>query len=179
LNDSAAKGPLPTHSGQFKNVRNNPKEQGSVTFSNGFLTAVDAAGICDRYYGVCAEHPFRPGPPQGSISAKTVIDAARGAVPLRKLQGPGTVFQLDDLPAGLALNFIIQSRTTVETDFSVLRQGQQERGTFAVLCHAALGSTGHPFHNPPYPRPMFSSVQELIAIMQKLRTVLLDIQSVG
>ena len=150
-----------------------------MTFSSGFLTAVDAAGICDRYYSVCAEHPFRPGPPQGSISGKTVIDAARDTVPLRKLQGPGTVFLLDGLPAGLALNFIIQSRTTVETDFSVARQGQQERGTFAVLCHAALGSMGRPFHNPLYPRPMFSSIQELIAIMQKLRGVLLDMQGAG
>jgi hypothetical protein len=145
-----------------------------VTFSSGFLTAVEAAGICDRYYGVCAEHPLRPGPPQGSISGKTILEAAKGEVPLRKLQGPGTVFLLEDLPVALVLNFIIQGRTTVETDFSVSHQGQQERGTFAVLCYSALAATGRPFHNPLYPRPMFASVQELIVIMQKLRAVLLS-----
>lgn len=150
-----------------------------MAFSSSFLAAVDAAGICDGYYGVCAEHPFRPGPPEGSTSGKAVLEAAKGEIFLRKLQGPGTVFLLENLPAGLALNFIIQSRATVETDFSVSHQGQQERGTFAVLCHSALGYTGLPFRNPPYPRPVFASAQELIVIMQKLRAVLLRMPIAG
>jgi hypothetical protein len=84
------------------------------------------------------------------------------------LSGPGTGFQLSGLPDGVSLNFIVQSRTTVETDFTVPFKNAQQRGTFAIVCNAALVHHKMSVPTPPYPRPESHSIEELLAVFRGL-----------
>lgn len=137
-----------------------------MNFNPDFLAVVEKSGICNAYYALCREHPIRIGAPIEKAPAKAVLKAAEGRVLLSKLSGPGTVFQLGGLPENVALNFIVQSRTTVETDFSVPYKDSQRRGTFAIICNAALEQSKGNIPSPPYPRPESHSIEELLSIFQ-------------
>lgn len=144
-----------------------------MDFPNEFLDAVMNAGICDMYYSICAEHTLRLNATKEASSSRAVLAAAKGRIGIKELDGPGAVFQLTDAPEPLAMNFIIQSRGSIETDFTVPFEADLQRATFATLCNAATLHAGKARSNPPYPRPTFLSVEELIAIFEKLRSLLL------
>ena len=137
------------------------------------LLAASSSGITDKYYGLCNRFPFKAGAPLKKVAAKEVLNAAQGTIQISKLVGPGTVFQLEGLPNGVSLNFIIQSGGTIETDFSVSFDGQEERGTFAMLCNEATKQQGLPAPNPAYPRPTCGSSQEAVSIFESLRELVL------
>jgi hypothetical protein len=136
-----------------------------MIFSTAFLAAVNESGICTAYYSLCQDHPLRPNAPLAKTPASAVLKAAAPQVLLTKLGGPGSVFRLDGLPDKMSLNFIIQGRSSVETDFSVPFGDFVQRGTFAILCNAATVAAGLPAPNPPYPRPEFRSMEELVTIL--------------
>ncbi len=108
--------------------------------------------------------------PLAKAPAPAVLRASAGKVQLTKLGGPGTVFQLDGLPDHISLNFIVQGRSSVETDFSVPFGGEIQRGTFAILCNAVTAASGAA-PNPPYPRPDFRSLEELVTIFGELEVL--------
>ena len=138
-----------------------------MDFSRGFLHTLISSGACDAYYSICEQHPLRPGNTRSAFSAAAVLEAAKGVVSVSRLRGPGSVYQLDGLPDGMALNFILQ-RGGLETDFTVPSAEGTQRGTFAIACHAASVEAGRTPRNPPYPRPEFLSIDELVAIFAKL-----------
>ena len=138
-----------------------------MTLMSEFLATVAASDICRSYYALCHEHPLRPEMAKENAAAKQVLDAAAGLVPLEKLRGPGSAYRLLSLPNGISLNFIIQGRSAIETDFTVPFSGTCQRGTFAILCNAASTINGGPAPRPPYPRPTFHSLDELIAIFRQ------------
>lgn len=150
-----------------------------MNFNPDFLAAVADSDVCGSYYDLCREHPLRIGAPIEKAPATAVLKAAAGRISLRKLSGPGTVFQLGGLPEGVSLNFIVQSRTTVETDFTVPFKGAQEGGTFAIVCNAALAHTRKSVPNPPYPRPESHSLEELLAIFQSFDALVRRLASVA
>lgn len=94
--------------------------------------------------------------------------SGRGTGPLEKLRGPGSIYRLLYLPDGVALNVIIQQRTTVETHFSIPPEEAALTGTLAILCKEILENSGEPAHSPLYPRPTFHSEEELISILRGL-----------
>lgn len=142
-----------------------------MIFLPGFLAAVSESGICTAYYSLCGEYPLRLNVPLVKAPASAVLKAAAGQVSLAKLVGPGTVFRLDGLPDRVSLNFIIQGRSSVETDFAVPFGDGAQRGTFAILCNAATVAAGLAVPNPPYPRPDFRSIEELVAILSKFEAL--------
>jgi|APAra7269097289_1048552.scaffolds.fasta_scaffold07918_1 hypothetical protein len=142
-----------------------------MDYSPDFLSAVAESGICSAYYSLCRDHPLRLDEPLAKAPGAEILRVANGTLQLKSLAGPGTVLQLVGLPEHISLNFIVQGRSSVETDFSVRFGDVIERGTFAVLCNVATTSTGGPVSNPPYPRPNFHSLEELIKIMCRLDTL--------
>ncbi|MGV7185318.1 hypothetical protein [Xanthomonas axonopodis] len=142
-----------------------------MTFPSSFLSAVSKSGICAANYSLCREHPLRLDIPLAKAPASAVLKVATGQVSLTKLGGPGTVFQLNGLPDEVSLNFIIQGRSSVETDFAVPFGNEVQRGTFASLCNAATVAAGLAAPNPPYPRPDFRSIEELVTILSKFEAL--------
>ncbi|WP_423393888.1 hypothetical protein [Burkholderia sp. LMG 21824] len=146
-----------------------------MNFTPDFLSLVTRCGTATRYYAICAEHPLRLEAHLSPVRAAEIVAAARGRMHLSKLPGPGTVLQLHDLSPGVMLRFILQGRRSVETDFSIQFDAGMERGTLAVLAHAAALHSGAEPHRPPYPRPEFHSTDELLAIFQKLGMLVNDL----
>lgn len=130
---------------------------------------------CNAYYKVCDRYPLRPGHPIESMSSRALLAAVNGTLALKKLPGPGTVYALSDLPNGLSLNFIIQSRTTVETHLILDSIQGPEAATLAILSLETLKQNSQPSPNPPYPRPQVYSLAELIACMGALRAVAISV----
>jgi hypothetical protein len=149
-----------------------------MNFTPRFLSHVSLSGVCARYYEICSEHPSRLDEPLSRVRATEIVTAATGRLSLSKLPGPGTVLQLDGLLPSVMLRFILQGRCSVETDFSVNFDERVERGTLAVLAHAALLHSGAEALRPPYPRPEFHSIDELLVIFQKLGNLANAIASV-
>jgi hypothetical protein len=150
-----------------------------MNFPHEFLSAVALSDVCTSYYGLCQMHPLRTGAPKVQAPAKEVIKAAAGRVALTKLGGPGSAYLLGGLPAGTSLAFILQGRCTVETDFTVLFRGVQQRGTFSILCKDASAYGGQVLANPPYPRPNFYALEELLDIFYELDVLVRKIASVA
>ncbi|NTZ04288.1 hypothetical protein [Burkholderia metallica] len=146
-----------------------------MTFTPDFLSLVTRCGTVARYYAICAEHPLRLEERPSIVRATEIVAAARDRMSLSKLPGPGTVLQLHELSPGVMLRFILQGRRSVETDFSIQFGAGMERGTLAVLSHAAALHSGAEPHRPPYPRPEFHSADELLVIFQKLGRLVNDI----
>lgn len=144
-----------------------------MNFPPSILLAASSAGITEKYYDLCNRFPFKAGAPLKKVAAKEVLNSAQGTIQISKLAGPGTVFQLDGLPNGVSLNFIIQSGGTVETDFSVSFDDLEARGTFAILCNEAMKHQGLPAPNPAYPRPICSSAQDLVSVFKSFRELAL------
>lgn len=146
-----------------------------MNFTPNFLSFVTRCRTSARYYEICAEHPLRLDERPSSVRATEIVAAAGGRMNLSKLPGPGTVLQLHEMLPGVMLRFILQGRRSVETDFSVTFGSGTERGTLAVLSHAAALHSGVEPHRPPYPRPEFHSMDELLAIFQKLGILVNDV----
>lgn len=144
-----------------------------MNFEPSLLLAASSSGFTQKYYGLCDRFLLLAGAPIKKIAAKEVLNAAHGRIEIAKLTGPGTVFRLAGLPDDVSLNFIIQSGGTVETDFTLPFDGQQVRGTFAILCNESVKHQGHPMPNPPYPRPICGSAQEMVSTFQSLQELLL------
>lgn len=150
-----------------------------MDFSPEFLSLAMQSGACAHYYAICAEHPMRLGEGFSPAKASEIIKAAKGRMNLSKLAGPGTVLQLNELRQGAMLRFLLQGRCCVETDFSVTFNSSIQRGTLAVLCHAALLQAGAEAHSPPYPRPEFHSMDELFEVFQKLGELAIVLADLG
>lgn len=133
-----------------------------------FLAVILSSGICPAYYELCKQHPLRAGTPAAQASAKAILKAAAGRVSLTQAAGASSVFELGALPKGVSLNFIVQGRTAVETDFAIRIGVNDVCCTFAVACHDAAKAAGLPTPDPPYPRPEFHSLEELIGIFEQL-----------
>ena len=72
------------------------------------------------------------------------------------------------MPDDASLSFIIQGRGFVETSFSLRFGDGEAHGTFATLCNAATVYGNAPAPRPPYPRPEFRSIEELLEIFERL-----------
>ena len=144
-----------------------------------FLSAAADCGIHTSYYALCDRYPLRLDLPSIPASAKSLLEATSGEVPLEKLRGPGSVYKLLGLPEGIALKFIIQKRTSIETHFSVAIGEMARTGTFAILCKDILANNGEPARSPPYPRPTFHSVEEFIAILRSFDQLVRKLGVIG
>ena len=144
-----------------------------MSYSKDVLGAAIHAGTARAYYKLCAEHPIILGTNVKKVPYKEILSAADGVVPLTKIAGPGTVFRLGGLPAGVSLDFIIQGGGSVETHFAIGQAGHEQHGTFAVLCNEAIRHAGQPIPVPPYPRPICSSATELVSVFYTLQQLIL------
>jgi hypothetical protein len=144
-----------------------------MNLKTSLLAAAYSAGVPDKYYGLCTKFPFVDGVPYRKVAAKDVLAAATGHIEISKLSGPGTVFQLNGLPAGVSLKFIVQSGGTVETHFCITVDDQEAFDTFAGFCKECLEHQGLPPLQPPYPRPECNSAEDLIATFKELRELVL------
>ncbi|MGJ8641108.1 MAG: hypothetical protein ACSHYA_17085 [Opitutaceae bacterium] len=132
----------------------------------------ESMGICDRYYEICKEHPLRIGAPIEKMPLREIISEADGRIELKKLKGVGTVFEVQSMPQGFMLRFIIQKRTTVETHIT-MPESVGDFGTLAILFLEAKKLSNSEIPHPPYPRPEAHSKKELIDIFLALKEVLL------
>jgi hypothetical protein len=139
-----------------------------VNFSHGLLSNVWSSHICGAYYDLCHAHPPRPEVVPIRATARDVLKMAEGRLSISKQSGHGTTFQVGDMPNGSSLNFIIHGYSAVEASFSLLFEKGEVRGTFATLCNAATAYGNAPAHNPPYPRPEFRSIEELLETLEHL-----------
>ncbi len=149
-----------------------------MNFAPEFLAFVSNSDVCSEYYALCREHPLRIDVPLAKAPWREILRAAAGRVPLTKLGGPGTVVRLGGLPEGVSLDFIIQGRSTVDTIFDVPWRGQSECGRFAILCNLSTECSGNPLPDPPYPRPEFHSLDELLTILQRFDTLIRKLAAV-
>lgn len=138
-----------------------------MTLRSPFLSAALKAGIHTSYYALCDAHPLNLDAPKVSLAAKAVLGAAAGHLPLEKLRGPGAVYKLVALPEGMELNFILLGRDTVDTHFRISTAEAVHESSFAILSKNLLQVSGAPDPDPPYPRPSFYSMAELIGILQE------------
>ncbi len=138
------------------------------------LQIFESLGLCDKYYQLCESHPLRIGEPIEKMPARVVLKNAEGKIEIFKLKGPGAVYKAEGLPEGLGLNYIVQSRTTVETHFQLNELKKDGLGTFAVLCFAVKEETKASKPNPPYPRPKAHTVEELIDVFVKLKHLAIE-----
>ncbi|UXS03809.1 hypothetical protein [Agrobacterium tumefaciens] len=130
------------------------------------LAAASRSGIHTFYYKLCAGYPLRPEEPSIALPSKNLLAATADIIPLEKLRGPGSVYRHLSLPEGLSLNFIIQGRSIVETHFSIETNGTRHESSFAILSKELTEFAGTAKHVPPYPRPAFYSLNELLGILQ-------------
>ncbi len=143
-----------------------------MNLKTSLFTAAYSAGVPQKYYSLCAKFPFVAGVLYTKMGAKDVLAAATGQVEISKLSGPGRVFQLNGLPAGVSLKFVVQSGGTVETHFCLSADNQEAFDTFASFCKECLEHQGL-CPNPPYPRPVCKSTDDLIAAFQEFRDLVL------
>jgi hypothetical protein len=144
-----------------------------MNYAPALLDAANQAGICEAYYQLCAQYPLVLGESNKKIPYKEVLQTATGRLALLKLKGPGTVFQLGELPNGLSLNFIIQTGGTVETDFEIEQGDRKYGGTFAILCNEARKHAGMSPPNPGYPRPICESATTMVTAFVAFRDLFL------
>ena len=139
-----------------------------MNFSPGLLSTVWSSRICGAYYDLCSRHPPRPEVVPVRTTTRDILKMAECRLSISKLSGPGSTFQMGDMPDGASLSFIIQGRSSVETGFSLRFEDGEVRGTFATLCNAAMAYGSAPAPRPPYPRPEFRSIEELLDILERL-----------
>lgn len=139
------------------------------------LQKIDSLGLADKYYDLCSEYPLRVGSPIEKMPSREVLKAADGRVGIQKLKGPGTCYEVLDVPDSVLLRFIVQSRTRVETHLEVRGLELEHVSSFATLCLAARRAAGKERPAPPYPRPEAHSLSELIEVFTKLRDLALEI----
>lgn len=104
-----------------------------------------------------------------------MLKAADGRVGIQKLKGPGTCYEVQDIPDSVLLRFIIKSRTRIETQLEVQGLEREYVSSFATLCLAAREAAGKERPKPPYPRPEVHSVSEVIEVFTRLRDLALEI----
>jgi hypothetical protein len=139
------------------------------------LQKLESQGCCDTYYELCNLHPLRIGESVEKMNARSILKSAETRnIKLSKLKGPGSVYKLEDLPEGIELNFIIQSRTTVETDLRISEFETLGLGTFSTICLAAKEAANSKLPSPAYPRPEAHSIEELLDIFEALRTLAIE-----
>lgn len=136
-------------------------------FTGSFLSMIADSAICDEYYRVCDVHRTDPTEPV-KINARAILKAASERINLRKLEGPGVSYEVGGLPEAAELRFILQKAGSIETFFSVRYGDAIQSGRFPILCNMALSSEGRPVPNPPYPKPVYASIEELIVVFQEL-----------
>ncbi|MDQ1922248.1 hypothetical protein [Massilia pseudoviolaceinigra] len=132
-----------------------------------------AAGVTKQYYELCGRFPLEPSASYKKVPFKAVLTAASGQIELSKLPGTGTVFQSEEMPDGVSLNFIVQSGGTVETDFCISVGNKVVRSTFAIFCNSCLKQQNLPLPKPAYPRPVCSSAEDLVVAFKSLRKLVL------
>jgi hypothetical protein len=145
----------------------------SVNYAPALLEAANRVGICDAYYQLCTQYPLVLGGSTKKIPYKEVLQTAIGRLSLLKLKGPGTVFQLSELPKGLSLNFIIQTGGAVETYFEIEHADIKHEGTFAILCNEARKHEGKSPPNPGHPRPICESATAMVTAFAAFRELFL------
>lgn len=142
-----------------------------MNLEDSLLDTAYAAGVTKQYYELCEKFQFGAGAPYKKVPFKAVLATASGRIDLSKLPGPGTVFQLGGLPAGLSLNFIVQSGGTVETDFCLSVGSETVRSTLALFCNTCLKNQGLPPPSPAYPRPICSSAENMVVVFESLKEI--------
>jgi len=133
-----------------------------MNYAPNLLAAANSAGICSAYYKLCNEFHVIPGTCNRKLPFKEILATANGAISLSKLAGPGTVFQVGELPAGVSIAFVIQTGNSIESGFSIVEAQQEHKGTLAILCNEALKYAALPAPNPAYPRPVCASATEMV-----------------
>lgn len=140
-------------------------------FTDSFLKMIANSAICDEYYRICDAYRTDPTEPV-KINARAILKAASERINLRKLEGPGISYEVGGLSEMAELRFILQKAGSVETFFSVQYEDAIQSGRFPILCNLALSNDGRPIPNPPYPKPVYASIEELIAVFQELSALM-------
>lgn len=138
------------------------------------LQIIESLGLADKYYGICSQHSLRIGEPIEKMPYKEVLKAAEGHIHIQKLKGPGICYEVQGLPETLFLRFIVQGRTTVETDLQLSDFKKEYVSSFATMCLAAKEAAGKEKPKPPYPRPEAHTLGELINVFTQLRDLALE-----
>lgn len=143
-------------------------------FTDDFLKLIGDANICKDYYRICSAHQIDP-VERVNINAQAVLAAAAGKVLVKKIKDPAIVYELQSLPLDASLLFVLKASGDVDALFSVLFRGEEQSGSFASLCNRALNAKGLPVPNPPFIKPVYASLNELIVVFQELSGLMLNL----
>ncbi len=140
-------------------------------FTDDFLSIVGDSGICEEYYRICFAHQTDP-VERIKINARDVLAAAAGKIPLTKVKDPAIMYELGNLPPNTELAFVLKSSGDVDALFSVQFKGEMQSGGFASLCNRTLNAKGLPAPTPPFIKPVYASIEELIVVFQELSALM-------
>ncbi len=70
--------------------------------------------------------------------------------------------------ATIHLGFVIQKHNTIEFWLRLEHADQRIGSNYAVIAHEATKATGNAIPDPPYPRPVFTTLHELNDILLEL-----------
>ena len=141
--------------------------------NSNFLKALVLTNFSERYYRMCEQFPLRLEMPQCKAPAPVILRLAAEIGPVKKLS-PGRCFEFE-LPGESSKNkmvLVVQKPTMVEIFYSVVYSGVCVESSFAITAREVLMFGGEPSPQPPYPRPVFQSHEEL-------RSVLAETYSLG
>jgi len=144
------------------------------------VKALAGTKFAARYYRLCERFPDRPGDP-GRCTKRDVLAvlADLGRAPAAEQQGRAFDFEW---PAGgwaASCGLILQHREVVEFWCSLDRPGVRVGDTMTVLARGATEAAGGPARDPPYPRPVYRSVDELREVLAELFALADEVIAVG
>lgn len=143
-------------------------------FSEAFLQAIVTAGLHQQYYQICKGHPANHAG-KVKVAVRDVLEAAKDRVSIKKLKGPSLTYVFDDIAEGYELRAVLYLTGAVQVSFSAYYRGKQQAGPLTMLAHHATLVTSGSEPNPPYQRPDYRSVDELIAIFEEIQKLMSDI----
>ena len=119
-----------------------------------------------RYYRICSRFPLR-GVPACRFGKTDVTRILTGIERSSGGTAGTTTFGIDTAlgEATLHVGFAIQTRSMVEFGFFVEVAGKGVGSNYAVIALEATKASGGAIPNPPYPRPLFYTLDELREIL--------------
>jgi len=133
------------------------------------LAALSSIDLDGRYYRLCDAHRYSTDPrPKYTTAAVRKLLRSLERVPVAETGGRAFEFSAAVGSRTLAAGLIIQGRSVVEFWWSWESPSGPIGDTMAVSAKSVAEHAGRSVPTPPYPRPEFSTVEELEIILREL-----------
>ena len=136
---------------------------------DGFYSVVASTDFVRRYYGLCSRFPLR-----GTSDCKcTTADVMQILAGMQRTAGwcSNDRSYRTDVTLGtgvIHMGFVIQKRSMVEFWFWVQQAGQRLGSNFAVIAFEATKASKRTIPSPPYPCPLFYTLDDLQEVLAEL-----------